>query len=440
MNNSQPNNNRNSSAAIRTAIIFGACVLGIIILTQIQPIKNVLSWFLDMLFPVFLGVVLAYIVSPFTTLMENWFYRIFKLKKEVSRKKFARGLSVTLSVVALILVIVLLIFLIIPEFLQSLKKLIDSAPSFYDTAVDWFEDIQESDSVVLHNIGEYANSALDTAFKWISGELGSAVSRVIESVILVVSFLVDFLVALVVFVYALLEKHKFIAQSKKLLFAIFKPNRANDILHILRYSNEVFGKFILGKLITSSVVGVLTFLFMSIMGMPYALLSAGIIAITNVIPFFGPFIGGIPTGLIVLLSDWQQGIIYAVFLLVLQQIEGNIIEPMVMADQTGLSKFWIVFSILLCGGLFGIAGMLFAVPVFAVMFYAIKLAVDRSLTKKNLPTTASAYSKAGGIDPSTNQLLPIPQRTPHKKFSTALNEWRAKLRKKGSDDNEDNKD
>lgn len=433
MNNSQPNNK--TSAAARTAIIFGACILGILILTQIQPIKNVLGWIFDMLFPVFLGVVLAYIVSPFTSLMERWLYRSIKVKKESSRKKVSRGLSVTLSVVALILVIVLLIFLIIPEFLQSLKKLIDSAPDFYDTAVAWFEDIQESDNPVLHNIGEYANSALDTAFKWISGELGGAVSRVIESVILVVSFLFDFIVALVVFVYALLEKHKFVAQIKKLMFAIFKPHRANDILHILRYSNEVFGKFVLGKLITSTVVGILTFLFMSIMGMPYALLSAGIIAITNVIPFFGPFIGGIPTALIVLLSDWQQGIIYGIFLIALQQIEGNIIEPMVMADQTGLSKFWIVFSILLCGGIFGIAGMLFAVPVFAVMFYAIKLAVDRSLTRKNLPTSASAYSKAGGIDLETNQLLPIPERAPHKKFSTALKEWREKLRKKGPKDN-----
>jgi len=429
-NNEHENNNKPNSPYMRILIIFAACILGIILIIQIQPIKGVLGWILDMVFPVFLGAILAYIVSPFTSAMERRFYRWFKLKKEQSRRKLARGLSVTFSVIALILVIVLLIFLIIPEFLESLKKLLDNASDFYNKALVWFEDIQESDNTLLKNIGEYANSALSAVVKWASSELGGAVSGIIESVISVVTFLFDFLVAIVVFVYALLEKHKFVAQGKKLLFAICKPSRANDILHVARYSNEVFGKFISGKLITSSIVGILTFLFMSIVGMPYALLSAGVLAITNVIPFFGPFIGGIPTAVIVLLSDWKMGIIYIIFMLFLQQIEGNIIEPMIMSDKTGVSEFWIVFSILLFGGMFGIIGMLFAVPLFAVIFYAIKLAVNRSLIKKNLPTTASEYLKAGGIDLDTNELLPIPERTPHKKLSTAVKEWRAKVREK----------
>ena len=199
----------------------------------------------------------------------------------------------------------------------------------------------------------------------------------------------------------------------------------------------MFGKFVSGKLITSTIVGVVTFSFMSIMGMPYALLSAGVIAITNIIPFFGPFIGGIPTAFFVLITDVRQGVIYIIFLVVLQQLEGNIIEPMIMEDKTGLSKFWVTFALLLCGGVFGIAGMIFSVPLFAVLFYTIKIYVERSLEKKNLPISSSAYANAGGLNTSTNELYPAPHKTPHKKLRQAIKEWRARVKHKDDDDSDD---
>ncbi len=417
----------------RAVFVFVVIIAAVLLVSQVNPIMKVVDEVVDMMFPVILGVVLAYVVNPFTVVMERQFYKWFRFKKEKARKRFARGLSIIFSILALLLVIILLIFLIIPEFLDSLNKLIQSAPAWVDRATVWIEDIQQDNSVLLQNIGHYIDTAATSLIGWLSGEVGGAVSGLVESLISVVTFLFDFIVAIVIFVYALIEKRNFIAQSKKIIFAVFPSQTANDILNIARYGNEVFGKFVTGKLITSTIVGILSFAFMTIMGMPYALLSAGIIAKTNVIPFFGPFIGGIPTAFIVMINDFRQGVIYVIFLLILQQVEGNVIEPMIMEDQTGVSKFWITFALLLCGGVFGIAGMIFAVPLFAVIFYAVRIYVDRSLENKELPKPSTAYADAGSINVETNEILPRPEKTPNKKFTQAVREWRERVKHKDDD-------
>ncbi len=421
----------------RTFFILAVIIGFIFLLSQLDPIKTVVEKIVDMLFPVFLGVAFAYIVNPFTSFLERRLYKWFKFKKEKARRRFARGMSVGLSLFALLLAITLLVFLILPEFIENLEKLISAAPQFIEDTASWLEWIRNDNSVISQNLGAALDSLATTFLEWISGEAGGAVKGILDGVLSVVDFVFDFIVALVVFVYALLEKRKFLGQSKKLIFALFSPDRANDILNVARYGNEVFGKFVTGKLITSTIVGVLTFAFMAIMGIPYALLSAGIIAITNVIPFFGPFIGGIPTAFIVMISDFRQGIIYVIFLIVLQQIEGNVIEPMIMEDQTGVSKFWITFALLLCGGVFGIAGMIFAVPLFAVIFYAARIHVERALERNGLPLPSDAYVDSGSVDEETNELLPVPERTPNKRFSQAFREWRERVKHKNDDDDDE---
>ncbi|MBR6755226.1 MAG: AI-2E family transporter, partial [Clostridia bacterium] len=338
MNNQEPKNTKNnSSVTVRTVLIFAAVIASILLISQFSTIKNVFDKIIELLSPVFVGVILAYIINPLYVMIEKFFLSIFKKAKRLSRESienFSKVSAVIISLICLLLFIALLLFLIIPEFLDSLTKLIDIAPSLFQKVVAYVSEINDTESVFWHNISQSLDSVVDALTSWIGGEFSAAVSSLVEGVISIVSFLFDFLISLVVFVYALLEKNKFIAQSKKLIFAIFNPKSANDILNIARYGNDVFGKFISGKILTSTIVGIVTFAFMSIAGIPYALLSAGIIAITNVIPFFGPFIGGIPTVFIILLTDVRDGIIYGIFLVVLQQIEGNIIEPMIMEDKT----------------------------------------------------------------------------------------------------------
>ena len=210
--------------------------------------------------------------------------------------------------------------------------------------------------------------------------------------------IMNILIGLIVSVYVLFSKEKFSKQSKKITYAIFKPSNANMILHLTIKSNEIFGGFIIGKIIDSAIIGVLCFAGLSILNMPYAMLVSVIVGVTNVIPFFGPYIGAIPSAILILLAEPKMGIYFIIFIIALQQFDGNILGPKILGNSTGLSAFWVIVSILLGGGLFGIVGMLFGVPTFAVIYYVIKLLVDNKLEKKELPTVSGCYNEESYVD------------------------------------------
>lgn len=439
MDGKQPETKQQNNGLVtrRTVIIFALCIGAILLITQIDAVKSTLSWLGNTLSPILTGVVLAYVINPLCMFFEKRFKRLFARSKKMSAKakhRVSRGLSILLSILFLIAIIALLLFLIIPEFLDSFNKLIGIAPSLVEKGGDWLSDLLESDNTFGQNLVQAIQGLEKTLTDWFGGTLSSVIGGLISGATEVAFFIVDLLVSFVVCVYALLEKNRFLGQIKKIIFAVFSPKRANDILDVARHGNSVFGKFIIGKIISSSIVGTITFLFMTAVGMPYALLSAGVIAVTNIIPFFGPFIGGIPTAFIILLTDAQYGIIYVVFLVVLQQLEGNIIEPMIMEDRTGVSKFWITSAVLFFGGVFGIVGMIFSVPIIAVLFYIIRLAVERSLARKGMPVNSMTYRTAGSVDPESMEILPIPEQPPHKKLRQTIREWRNRITKKDEND------
>lgn len=433
MNSDNRNGKGSEAVTRRTVTIFALCIALIIIITQIDAIENTLRGVIGLLSPVVMGVMFAYIINPLCRIFEHTFLKLFAKSsrlKEKTRIKLARGLSVVLSVFALIAAIALLLFLIIPEFLESVYKFIGIAPDLVRTAGERILAFVEPSNAFGEHLTEAINSLVSTLVGWFGGELSTIIGNLLEGAISVVSFVVNFLIALVICVYALLEKRKFISQIKKLLYALFSPSFANDILDVARYGNTTFAKFISGKLLTSTIVGILTFIFMSVMGMQYSLLSACIIAITNVIPFFGPFIGGIPTAFFVLLTNTRHGIIYIIFLVVLQQIEGNIIEPLIMEDRTGVSKFWITTALLFFGGVFGIVGMIFSVPLVAVLFYIIKIAVNRSLAKKELPLTSAEYTNLESVDTETGEIYTLPAKESAPTLRKLLSAWSEKIRSK----------
>lgn len=431
MNEKHNDKHVDSIVTRRTVVIFAVAVCTLMLITQIDTVTNAIGWLADVLAPVMTGVIFAYIINPVYTFCERTITRLLSKSKKIKKRtieRVSRGCGILLAVFFLIAIIALLLFLIIPEFLESFAKLIEKAPALIQTATDRLTDMLSGESVFIEHLGESLDTLAATLTGWIGNELSGLIGGLLEGAITFVSFLVDFLVSLVVCVYALFEKKKFVAQCKKILYAFFSRARANDVLTVARYGNEVFGKFISGKLITSSIVGITTFLFMTIMGMPYALLSAGIIAITNVIPFFGPFIGGIPTAFIVLITDARQGLIYIIFLVVLQQLEGNIIEPMIMEDRTGVSKFWVTVALLFCGSVFGLAGMIFSVPLFAILFYCIKLVVERKLAKKQLPISSAEYVNVGAIDADSGELYPVPEKPKRRTFKEVVAERRERKR------------
>ena len=199
------------------------------------------------------------------------------------------------------------------------------------------------------------------------------------------------------------SQEKFAGQAKKIIYAIFKPVRANVVVETVRKSNEIFGGFISGKILDSAIIGVIAYIVLAIMKMPDTMLVAVIIGVTNIIPFFGPFIGAIPSFIIIVLQNPVQGLYFLIFVIILQQVDGNIIGPKILGDSTGLSSFWVVFAILVFGGLWGFPGMLLGVPIMAVIYYIVSNVVTYSLKKRGIPETEIDYVNLARIDKHTNQ-------------------------------------
>ena len=214
----------------------------------------------------------------------------------------------------------------------------------------------------------------------------------------------NFIIGIVISIYVLLGKETFIAQAKKLVYAVFPADRGNVIVATVRKANDIFGGFIIGKILDSVIIGILCFIGLSILQMPYTLLVSVIVGVTNVIPFFGPYIGAIPSAILIMLANPIQGLYFIIFILVLQQVDGNIIGPKILGDSTGLNSFWVVFAILVGGGLFGVAGMIFGVPLFATIYYITRKLTAWVLRKKGLPEETAAYTEVERIDVDTGQL------------------------------------
>ena len=234
----------------------------------------------------------------------------------------------------------------------------------------------------------------------------------------VFSLVSNIVISLIVSVYLLVSKKRFLGQLKKLLYVFLKPDTANAALSIFRQINKIFGGFISGKIIDSLIIGVLCFIGVSILKMPYPLLISVIVGVTNVIPFFGPYIGAIPSAFLVLLIDPGKCLIFLIFILALQQLDGNVIGPAILGDSTGVSPFWIIVSILVGGGLFGFIGMLLGVPTFAVIYYLVKTFSEYYLRKKDLPTDSMLYCKLEKIDPDTGEPVLLPNRPVSRKKQT----------------------
>lgn len=441
-NNGFNDKNKNHKLEHLAIVLFACCVVILLLIFNVDTVKKGFSWLLDVLSPIILGVAMAYMINPMCKFFNKHFSKSFlkKSKNPEKSKRHANTLSIALSVIILILLIALLLFLIIPEFFQNLKILIERIPGFVEQISDWFNKQLHADNEFINNFKTYIDKIWENVHKWMDEELNATIEKVLSfattGVISVISFLVDFLIAFVVCVYALAEKNSFIARSKKLVCSIFSKKHANFIFKCGRYSNEVFGQFVIGKLITSSIVGIVTFIFMKICGMPYALISAVILGVTNIIPFFGPFIGGIPTALIVLISNYKQGIIYIVFMIVLQQIEGNIIEPAIMEDKTGVSKFWVTFALLLFGGMFGVLGMVISVPLFAILFYICKHFVENRLKKKEMPIDSEEYLNLYKIDEETDEFIQNPPKNEQSAFArikVTAKKFREKFRRNKKD-------
>ena len=377
-------------------LVIMACVVLYFALLRLDSITNAVSMVIDVLKPILYGMVIAYLLNPIVKQVDRILVpRLEKYMQKNRAKKCSRGIGVILSLVFLFALITALCNMLIPELVKSIRDLIITLPGQLNNVVDWFNHLQASDTamgILMRNALEEGTTTLQN---WLRTDLMPQVNTIMSNltvgVLNILNEVLNFLIGLIVSVYLLFSKEQYSAQCKKMTYAFLKTNHANMLLRLTKKSNEIFGGFIIGKIIDSAIIGVLCFIGLSLIKMPYTLLVSVIVGVTNVIPFFGPYIGAIPSAFLILLSDPKKGLYFIIFILVLQQIDGNVIGPKILGNSTGLSPFWVVFSILIGGGMFGFVGMIMGVPTFAVIYYIISMITSQRLERKNLPLTTVHY-------------------------------------------------
>lgn len=368
--------------------IFGAISLSILVfflLYRFQGVGNVFHKLKDILAPFIYGGVMAYLLRPVCNFYESLLTR--NLPGKLGRT--AKPLAIALSLATGILAVYMVIIMIAPELYNSILSLWKTLPAKINTFLEWASiTFAEDESIVemLRLFDSSASTLYQDLEEWVSETIAPYISSIVSgvgsSVTKILQFLYDMLIGLIVACYLLASRKKFARQSVLIVRSVLKPRWADLFLSEVAFIDRMFGGFIDGKILDSAIIGLLCYVGCTVFRFPNPLLVSAIVGITNVIPFFGPFIGGIPATLLIMIEDPIKGLWFALFVLALQQLDGNVIGPAILGDRTGLSSFWVLFAIILCGGLWGIAGMIICVPVFAVIYDTVKKLVRRGLYKK----------------------------------------------------------
>lgn len=390
----------NLPQAFTIMLIIGIGLLTFFALYRFNAIAEIVGKIFNILAPILYGVAIAYILNPIMVFWERKFYSLLSKRNTNTEKvqKISRALGISISLLMAIAVLFVIFYLVLPELISTVYGLIISIPGQLEGFEHYLTSIMDSNSEFSALAQPIIASLTDWFEGWLKNDLFNKVTGITTGLFNFVNVLIDILLGFIISVYVLSGKDVFISKSKMIIYACLSRENANVVLDIARKSNRIFSGFISGKLIDSLIIGVLCFIGLSILKMPYVILVSVIVGVTNVIPFFGPYIGAIPSAFLIFLVSPIQGLYFLIFILILQQIDGNIIGPKILGEFTGLSAFWVVFAILLGGGLFGFIGMLLGVPVFAVIYYIAGQIIERLLKNKNLPVSEESYADLHHID------------------------------------------
>lgn len=383
----------------------GAIILSILFFFFIYRYSGVfagLSRLIGILMPFIYGGAFAYLLRPICALLETQLGRLFP-KEEHAR--FVTAVSVTGSMIVGALVVYALCIMIIPQLVSSLIALVSSLTVDFDQLLQWAHTFFQNNSTILSYIDslylqfyQLIDSFADKVLPYLENLVGM-LSTFSSSVLSVVTVIKNLFIGLIVAVYFLSSRKRFAQQGKLLIYSAMPESWANIVLEEIAYADRMFSGFINGKLLDSAIIGVLCYIVCVVVKFPNPLLVSAIIGLTNIIPFFGPFIGAVPATIFILIEDPLKAIWFIVFVLILQQVDGNIIGPKILGNTTGLSSFWVLFSLLLFGGLWGFVGLLIGVPLFAVVYDIIKKLVARGLRERGLSDMMNRYNEEYSEDP-----------------------------------------
>ena len=370
------------------------------ILINLKRVSGILSSVSDILRPFIIAAIFAYIVNGPMMFFERLFGRLTDKKKP--RPVLKRVLAIIAAWVASLAVLVLFFVIIVPDVKISITTLINNLPSYFESLKAFITALAEKYQLDISYLNSFMNfqvtadGIMEIIDKY-SDALIPQLANIANISVQIGSFIADVIIAIIISVYLLFSKETLIAQLKKVLYALFNRKLADVSVRVARETHRTFSGFINGKLLDSLIIGILCFIGMSILKYEYALLISFIVGVTNVIPFFGPMFGAIPSVLLLLMIDPWHALWFAVFIFALQQLDGNVIGPKILGDSTGLPALWVMFAILVGGALWGVAGMFVGVPLFAVIYRFSKEILENLLKKKNMPENTNAYKVIKGV-------------------------------------------
>ena len=357
------------------------------------------------------GVIIAYVMSPVMNFVEQKILeRIWEFcgakrdeKGELKQKNLIRNISIAITMAFLISLVWGLFSYVIPQLFQSITDIIRNIPAYYYNLQYRLNDfLDKSKPEVRHNITYLISQGYRRLNRFAQDKvipnLDSIVTTVSKQALNIVGVFINLIVGFIVAIYTLHSKESFCGCAKKMAYAFFNENVANEIISGCRLVHHTFIGFLLGKIIDSLIIGLMSYIGNELMDIPYPVLIAVIVGVTNLIPFFGPYIGGIMGVLILILINPIKALIFLVFVIILQQFDGNILGPKILGSSTGLSAFWVIFSIMLFGSIWGFAGWILGVPIFAVIYTVIHQITNYSLEKKKLTTDDKTYIETAYIE------------------------------------------
>lgn len=360
---------------------------------------KILSGIVNLIMPFIFGIVIAYLLRPICLFFEKLFTKCFDRKKTGKRKGLFRICSILLSLTLMLVFLTLLILAVLPELINSISGLLSQLPSAMDQFEIWIQSLDKGD--VSHEIVTSIETTLDTLSENLTSflqtdllpHLQTIVSDVTSSFMDILNIVKNFGLGCIISAYILGSWERFCMQIKLIVYAVFPKRAADWIREEIHYTDRMFSGFIHGKLLDSLIIGISCFIFCTIVRMPYTMLITIIIGVTNIIPFFGPYLGAIPSAVLVLTESPSKCLLFVVFIIVLQQIDGNLLNPRILGNKLGLSSFWILFSILFFGSMWGFIGMLVGTPLFAVLYDLIRRLTVFLLNKRGQHSLEEEYRK-----------------------------------------------
>lgn len=381
MNHKFSKNNKYYTIALYTIAVVTICSLIIRVIMNWESTSSTISHALKVLYPFLFGLLIAYFLNPLSKVLDHFLNRFFKDRHPGIRK----GLSILLSYIIVLGLIITVLFYIIPQIIDSLTQItsfINSAQSGYNQFMDKVLELESTHPEWdLSGINDAMEEIPDKIINIITKAIPTIIPTIYNTSMSLISGFLNVIIAIIVSVYMLIDKNRLIFNAKRVIYAIFGQKTGDKLLHTGSECNRIFSSFIIGKLIDSLIIGILCFIAMSILKLPYALIISVIVGVTNMIPYFGPFIGAVPGILLLLFVSFKYALIFTVLIIVLQQFDGLYLGPKILGESTGLRPLWIIFAITVGGSMAGVLGMFLGVPTLAVIAYILNYFIEKRLHK-----------------------------------------------------------